>query len=144
MLLVLKGKGILIADVSEYPFSESSLMCFSLYQRFKIKTDGEFKGMLINFHPDFFCLHKHRNEVSCNGILFNNIYDSPITNLQSAEMESLAAIARQMQSEAQYPAMAQYEALLLSYLKIFLINASRIKMEQRQTEGGAPSGNRLF
>jgi AraC-like DNA-binding protein len=134
MLLVLKGKGILIADVSEYPFSENSLMCFSLYQRFKIKSDGEFNGMLINFHPDFFCLHKHRNEVSCNGILFNNIYDSPITNLQPAEMEYLAGIAHQLQSEAQHPALAQYE-VLLSYLKIFLINASRIKMEQMQTEG---------
>jgi AraC family transcriptional activator of pobA len=43
MLLVLKGKGILIADVSEYPFSENSLMCFSLYQRFKIKSNGEFR-----------------------------------------------------------------------------------------------------
>ena len=148
MLLVIKGKGILIADVSEYAFSENSLMCFSLYQRFKIKSDGGvsngevsnsavsnggFKGMLINFHPDFFCLHKHRNEVSCNGILFNNIYDSPITILQPAEMESLAAVARQLQSESQHPAMAQYE-MLLSYLKIFLINASRIKMEQRQIE----------
>ena len=134
MLLVIKGKGILIADVSEYAFSENSLMCFSLYQRFKIKTDSEFKGMLINFHPDFFCLHKHRNEVSCNGILFNNIYDSPITNLQPAQLESLAGIAHELQSEAQHPALAQYE-VLLSYLKIFLINASRIKMEQRQTEG---------
>jgi AraC family transcriptional activator of pobA len=110
-------------------------MCFSLYQRFKIKSDGEFKGVLINFHPDFFCLHKHRNEVSCNGILFNNIYDSPITNLQPAEMESLATIAHQLQSEAEHPALAQYE-VLLSYLKIFLINASRIKMEQQETEGG--------
>jgi AraC family transcriptional regulator, transcriptional activator of pobA len=133
MLLVIKGEGILIADVSEYPFSEKSLMCFSLYQRFKIKSDGEFKGVLINFHPDFFCLHKHRNEVSCNGILFNNIYDSPITNLQPAEMGSLTGIAHQLQSEALHPALAQYE-VLLSYLKIFLINASRIKMEQREME----------
>ena len=133
LILVTKGKGSLTADVSTYTFSENSLMCFSLYQPFRIQSEGVFKGTLINFHPDFFCLHKHRKEVSCNGVLFNNIYDSPVIHLNTAEMHSFSLIANELGSEMQNTALAQYE-VLVSYLKIFLINASRIKIKQQEME----------
>lgn len=135
MILVTTGKGSLIADISEYNFSENCLLCFSLYQPFKIKCEGEFKGVMVNFHPEFFCLHKHRNEVSCNGVLFNNIYESPIVNLTNDETQSLLTIIKGFKSEMQRPGNAELE-LLISYLKIFLINASRIKIEQRHSRDG--------
>lgn len=131
MVLVSEGRGVVTADVSAYDFSAGSLLCFSLYQPFMIQSEGLFKGFLINFHPDFFCLHKHRHEVSCNGVLFNNMYDSPVTTLTTAEMHALWVIAEQFKTEVQREALAQYE-VLVSYLKIFLINASRIKVEQTQ------------
>ena len=28
----------------------------------------------VQFHPDFFCIIKHQEELACNGVLFNNIY----------------------------------------------------------------------
>ena len=136
LILIAQGKGSLMADVSEYKFSDHSLLCFSLYQPFKIQSQGVFKGILINFHPDFFCLHKHRNEVSCNGVLFNNIYDSPVTNLDADEMQSLSAIAHELAKEMQHTSLAQHE-LLIAYLKIFLIQASRIKLKQQQIETAA-------
>ncbi len=140
MILVTKGKGTLLADVSAYTFTENSLLCFSLYQPFKIKSEEALKGIAINFHPDFFCLHKHRNEVSCNGVLFNNIYDSPVVSLTTNEMQSLLQIANELESEIQNIELAQYD-LLISYLKIFLINASRIKVKQEQTE---KAGKEIF
>ncbi len=39
-------------------------------------------------------------------------------------------LVHQMKTEMQNPALAQYE-LLVSYLKIFLITASRLKTEQQ-------------
>jgi len=133
MLLVAEGSGSLVADVTQYKFSANSLICFAIYQPFSIKSDGVFKGILINFHPDFFCLHKHRNEVSCNGVMFNNIYDSPVLKLGGAEMQTLINIAHEIMAEMRDVKLAQYE-LLISYLKIFLINASRIKINQLQLE----------
>jgi len=130
MLLVSKGKGKLKADVSEYEFTSNSLMCFSIYQPFSIQSEGEFSGVLINFHPDFFCIHKHQHEVACNGVLFNNIYESPAISLSDAEMLSLQTLAEQIKAEVQQAALAQYE-LLVSYLKIFLINASRSKVARQ-------------
>jgi AraC-like DNA-binding protein len=131
MVLVTEGSGTVMADVSTYDFSGPGLICFSLYQPFSIK--GAFKGVLINFHPDFFCLHKHRHEVSCNGVMFNNIYDPPVIGLSPAETQALFLIAEQFKAEVQREGLAQYE-VLVSYLKIFLINASRIKIGQTQPD----------
>jgi len=133
VILVTKGKGTVTADLSEYPFDGTCLMSFSLYQPFKIKSEGVFQGVMVNFHPDFFCLHKHRNEVSCNGVLFNNIYDSPVTVLVKDETESLLSVINGLKLELQSTGIAQTEALI-SYLKILLINASRIKIQQQQVE----------
>ena len=133
VILILAGKGNLIADISEYSFKENSLMCFSLYQPFKIQCEKGFKGIMVNFHPEFFCLHKHRNEVSCNGVLFNNIYESPIISLTIDEAQYLLTIITGLRVEMERPGTPQPE-VLISYLKILLINASRIKIEQRHLE----------
>ncbi|SDT11282.1 AraC-type DNA-binding protein [Mucilaginibacter mallensis] len=133
VILILAGKGSLIADISEYSFKENSLMCFSLYQPFKIQCKKGFKGIMVNFHPEFFCLHKHRNEVSCNGVLFNNIYESPVINLTVDEAQYLLTIITGLKVEMERPGPSQPE-VLISYLKILLINASRIKIEQRHLE----------
>jgi len=130
VLLVLEGRGSVVADVSTFPFFDHSLLCFSLYQPFRIRPDGVFRGIMVNFHPEFFCLHKHRHEVSCNGVLFNNIYESPVLALSEAEFASLHLLFRGIEEEMRRPGIAQMEALL-SYLKILLINASRMKMERR-------------
>ncbi|WP_217601681.1 AraC family transcriptional regulator [Chitinophaga sp. GbtcB8] len=133
VILVTKGKGMVTADLSQYPFDGTCLMCFSLYQPFKIKSEGAFQGVMVNFHPEFFCLHKHRNEVSCNGVLFNNIYDSPVTALTKDETELLLSTINGLRLELQNTGIAQTE-VLISYLKILLINGSRIKLFQQQAE----------
>jgi AraC-like DNA-binding protein len=127
ILLVTEGSGNLTADFSEYKFEKGTLMCFSVYQPFVINANGEFKGTLLNFHPDFFCIHKHQEEVACNGVLFNNIYEPPLLQLAPNEVEELLSIITKLKAEMQNPALAQYE-LLVAYLKVFLINASRLRM----------------
>jgi AraC-like DNA-binding protein len=131
IVLVTEGKGKLRADFSEYQLDADCLVCIAVYQPFMIKADAGLKGILINFHPDFFCIHKHQQEVACNGVLFNNIYESPVVRLAPAEVQALLNIVNELKEEMQNTALAQFE-LLVSYLKIFLINASRIKLNQNQ------------
>lgn len=126
MILVLKGTGKLVADFSEYEIAADSLICFSPYQPFLIKEANDLQGVVVNFHPDFFCIHKHHAEVACNGVLFNNIYQPPFHTMNTVDMQKLLTLVEEMKTEMQQPAMAQYE-LLISYLKIFLISASRTK-----------------
>ena len=135
VILVLEGRGTVVADVSAFPFVANSLLCFSLYQPFKMVCDGACRGVMIHFHPEFFCLHKHRHEVSCNGVLFNNIYESPVLGLSDTEAGSLHVLFRGIEEEMRRPGVAQMEALL-SYLKLLLINASRMKMERRTETSG--------
>jgi AraC-like DNA-binding protein len=86
-------------------------------------------GICINFHSDFFCIFKHHHEIACNGVLFNNIYQTPFITLSDIELRDFVNLVEQMKKEMQSNDIAQRE-LLISYLKIFLISATRIKLSQ--------------
>ena len=132
LIWIKNGKGTAKADFSEYDFIPNTLFAFSPYQPFMFQTDEQIQGIVINFHPDFFCIHKHHQEVACNGVLFNNIYNPPFVTVDENADSTFKMLFEQITVEMQNPALAQYE-LLISYLKIFLITASRLKAEQ-QTE----------
>ncbi len=127
MILVQTGSGKLKADFSDHHFSENTLMCFSPFQPFMLETKDAIRGLCIHFHPDFFCIHKHQQETACNGILFNNIYDPPLFQMEASETGQLIPVVESMQTEMRHPGLSQYD-LLISQLKIFLITASRIKL----------------
>lgn len=133
LVLVTEGSGRLKADFSEYDYVHHTMMSFAPYQPFMIQTKNNIKGVVLNFHPDFFCIHKHHKEVSCNGVLFNNPYRPPMISLSKDESEKLFSLIEQMKAEMQNTEMAQYE-LLVTYLKIFLITTSRIKVSQTPAE----------
>src|SRR5215831_6045509 len=101
IILILTGSGKLKADFSEYDFSDKTMMCFSPYQPHMIQSKDQLKGFAVNFHPDFFCIHKHQNEVACNGVLFNNIYQPPFHTLETHEIYALSALIEQMKHEMQ-------------------------------------------
>ncbi|POY41325.1 AraC family transcriptional regulator [Flavobacterium alvei] len=129
LIWIKKGKGTVKVDFSEYDFVENQLLSFAPYQPFMIEPNNSIEGVVIRFHPDFFCIIKHHQEVACNGVLFNNIYQPPYITLDEVSKTTLEMVLEQMKVEMQNTALAQYE-LLISYLKIFLITASRLKKEQ--------------
>jgi AraC family transcriptional regulator, transcriptional activator of pobA len=130
LIWIIKGNGKVKADFAEYDFSENSLFAFSPYQPFMFATEAHLEGIAIQFHPDFYCIHMHQKEVACNGVLFNNIYEPPFTMIDELSAATFKMLVEQMKTEMQNQALAQYE-LLVSYLKIFLITASRLKTEQQ-------------
>ena len=130
LIWVTDGGGKLKADFAEYDFEENSLFAFAPYQPYMITTDKPIKGTAIYFHPEFFCIHKHDKEVACNGVLYNNVYQPPYVKVDESSAATLQMLCNQISIEMQNPAMAQYE-LLVSYLKIFLITASRLKTQQQ-------------
>lgn len=130
LIWIIKGNGKIRVDFSEYDFKEDYLYCFSPYQPFIMNQTEKIEGIVLQFHPDFFCIHKHQPEVACNGVLFNNIYQPPYVIIGKDESAVLRTVVDQMKVEIRNPALAQYE-LIVSYLKIFLINTSRLKSEQQ-------------
>lgn len=130
LIWIQNGNGKVKVDFSEYDFTKDQLLAFAPYQPFMITSTIAIKGIVIHFHPDFFCIHKHHQEVSCNGVLFNNIYEPPYVSINAVTKITFEMILQQIKTEMQNPALAQFE-LLISYLKIFLITASRLKKEQQ-------------
>ena len=129
LIWVTEGAGKLKADFSEYDVEADTLFAFSPYQPFMFSTDEQIKGLAIYFHPEFFCIYKHDKEVSCNGVLFNNVYKPPFIKVDEDAAATFKMLCEQIKKEMQNPDLAQYE-LLVSYLKIFLITASRLKTQQ--------------
>ncbi len=130
MIWVLEGSGKVAADFAEYTWAPNSLIAFTPYQPFMLTSTEEVQGISINFHPDFFCIHKHHDAVACNGVLFNNIYESPVTQLDEKAANQLHPLLQQMKDEMVHGDLAQHE-LLVSYLKIVLIIASRKKVDNQ-------------
>lgn len=132
LIWIVQGEGKVKADFSEYDLEPNSLFAFSPYQPFMFLASG-LKGIAIQFHPDFFCIHKHHSEIACHGVLFNNIYQPPFISVDENSEAVFRMLIRQIEAEMKNPALAQYE-VLISYLKIFLITASRLRTAQQSPE----------
>ncbi|MGV3507905.1 MAG: helix-turn-helix domain-containing protein [Sphingobacteriaceae bacterium] len=127
IVLIHAGEGKLKADTSEYDFSGRSLMFFSPYQPFMISSK-EITGVALLFHSDFFCTFRFDQDISCNGVLFNNIYENPVLVLDEVNAGRLMYTVEQMKAEMQNTGFGRQE-LLMSYLRVFLITASRLKLD---------------
>jgi AraC family transcriptional activator of pobA len=141
IIWIKEGSGKLKSDFSSYSFDKDTLLAFAPYQPFMLSTDKPIKGVSIQFHPDFFCIHKHHKEVSCSGVLFDNIYHPPYVKVDATSAATFNLIINQVKAEIPNDGLAQYE-ILVSYLKIFLITASRLKTEQQAVAKMPDDGNK--
>ncbi|OJW76090.1 MULTISPECIES: helix-turn-helix domain-containing protein [unclassified Spirosoma] len=129
-LILWKGQTVdLTADFTQYPIAGNVLLAFSPFQPFQLRTNEPASGWVIHFHPEFFCIFRHHPEISANGFLFNNSYHPPFVRLTAEELTYFELLTQQMANEIQKVELAQHE-LLISYLKIILIQAVRLTLAQ--------------
>lgn len=143
LIWVRQGSGSLIADFQEHPFESNSLFSFVPYQPFMITGKEKLSGTCICFHSDFFCIYQHHHEVGCDGVMFNNIYDPPFVKLSEAYANTLDVFSEQMFHEVQLENLAQYD-LLVSLLKIFLINVARAFTEKDPSKNDFASSEKVL
>lgn len=130
LIFVTKGTGKAKVDFSEYDFGADTLFAFYPYQPFMLSTKANIEGFAIHFHHDFFCIHRHHKEIGCNGILFNNIYQQPFIFLEEDSKKSILSLISQIIEEMKAGGM-QHDEVLISYLRVLLIAATRIKVKQQ-------------
>ena len=126
VILVSEGGGKLKADFADYEISKGVILFFSPSQPFMIEATMV-KGVMVNFHPDFFCIFRHQNEVAAQGILFNNPINPPFFRIPESESAAIYKIIEQITDEMQFAGLAQQD-VLIAYLKILLIRAIRIRL----------------
>jgi AraC family transcriptional regulator, transcriptional activator of pobA len=141
IIWIKSGKGFMKVDFSEYDFTENAFCSFVPYQPFLINSTGPVSGIIVQFHSDFFCIHANHTEVGCDGVLFNNIYEKPFFYINSASAKLIDLLINQLKSELYTQALAQNEQII-SYLKILLITASRIKTEKLPVQTNLKTDNK--
>lgn len=130
LIWVMNGSGNVKANFNEYVFEDSTLFAFSPYQPYQLIAATPINGVAIYFHFDFFCIHKHQKELELNGVLYNNAYEAPFVKVDADSAIIFSTVYEQLKTEMQKAEIAQHE-LLVAYLKIFLITATRLKIQQQ-------------
>lgn len=129
LIWITKGNGELKVDMNTFSFQENDLITLSLYQPFLLNSEEPVKGFVINFHPEFFCIYKHKKEVACDGILFNNIYETPIVRINEKYENKLNWLIREIKEDLEESKLA-FNDSVISHLKLVLIYCSRLKNDQ--------------
>ncbi len=122
------GKGQYNVDFRSYAFNGSTLFFLSPGQIFSVDTEKIKLAYKLTFAQDFYCIQIHDKEVSCNGVLFNNIYETPFVEPCEKDIAKLDFILENLIDEFESSQAAQYD-MLQSYLKQFIIHSVRIKKE---------------
>ena len=124
-----EGKGIYNIDFESYAFDDNVLFFLSPGQVFSVESEKIKEAYKLTFVRDFYCIQAHDKEVACNGILFNNVYETPFVKPCESDTQKLQFILDSLEEEfKREEAAAQYD-MLQAYLKQFIIHAVRVKKE---------------
>lgn len=136
---VRQGQGMFEVGEARHAFTAPSLLFFVPYQAIRLIPNGEVRVTAVRFHANFLCIETYHHEVGCNGVLFNDPYGVSAVALDDrAEME-VADIISRIRGELTSASLAHGE-ILLSYLKILLVRATRLKEDQKKAACGIGYG----
>ncbi|MNZ77935.1 HTH-type transcriptional activator Btr [compost metagenome] len=121
-------------DFIKTDYSADTVYCFNNYQPFVLHPQVKTEGLLLQFHPNFFCIETYQHEVGCNGLLFNSVFDIGPISIQESESHELLTVLRSIEQEKEITGIATNE-LVFSYLKIFLVKLTRLKTTQSPLTG---------
>jgi AraC family transcriptional activator of pobA len=120
----------LIVDFKQYSTETPSLFFLNSNQYWSIQETGEKEGYMICYNRDFYCVQIHDAEVACDGLLFNNLHNMPMTRLDAGEAIIVDGIFKSIKSELKEP-QSQQEEMLRVYLKQLIIYATRLWSAQQ-------------
>ena len=128
-VLFLPKKSKIQVDFQEFQIETDSLLF--LNPKVVIKPNGtKFGGeLLLHFNRDFYCIELHDQEVACDGILYNNVFEIPFIQLNEDQSADIQNIIREIQSEMKYED-SNTEEMLRILLKLIILKSTRIWKQQ--------------
>ncbi len=127
--LIESGSGVCWANASQFSYESPALLFFVPYQHIRLVPQQPTAGQFIYFHANFLCVETFHAEVGCSGILFNDPYGTPVVPLNNQAFRQVSRLLKNLQTEQRDQALAGGE-IMLAYLKILLILATRLKTSQ--------------
>lgn len=116
-------------DFEVYETTGAALFFVAPNQRLSIERAGELAGYFIFYNQDFYCIQLHDDEVACDGLLFNNIHNMPMTVVPPSEVSFIDYLFSQLQDEFRLKE-SSHEEMLRTYLKQLLIKSTRLWKQQ--------------
>lgn len=104
------------------------ITCTTYLQKVQIDNDPNGLKVLV-FNREFYCVHTHDSEVSCNGLLFFGSNISPVLQLDDKEADRLRILFEVLEEEFEEKDQNQEEMLRI-LLKRFIIRCTRMAKEQ--------------
>ena len=115
-------------NLTQYVCSGSTILFLTPYQQFKWLDANKTELKLIQFHGDYYCIEYHKNMISCNGILFNNIYEKPFFNITKSYYDEIVNTIEKMDKEIQNEIVSPFtDSIVKSYLQLILSISSKEK-----------------
>lgn len=121
ILFIETGGGIKV-DFDEHFFHSNSLFVLNVGQHFKLTKQS--RGIVIYFHPDFYCIRLHDAELGCDGIIFDNVFENTFIPLNNESSHYFENIMKNIKKEIEKEDHWKYE-MARTYLKQTIITASR-------------------
>lgn len=130
LIWVKEGSGKVKTGFSEFDFQDNTLFAFAPFQPFSFSSENSIRGIVINFRPEFLFINQHEKAKSFKEVLYNNESQPPFVHIDRKSSSTFDMLCENIEIEMENGLLAQQD-LLGAYLRIFLINASRLKMEQQ-------------
>lgn len=127
-ILVFDGSAKFEINLTQYVCSGSTILFLTPNQQFKWLDANKTELKLIQFHGDYYCIEYHKNMISCNGILFNNIYEKPFFNINKSYYDEIVNTIEKMDNEIQNETVSPFtDSIVKSYLQLILSISSKEK-----------------
>lgn len=123
-----QGEGAYHIDFEHYKFKDNVMFFLSPGQVFSVESENIKEAYKISFVKDFYCIQTHDQSVACNGVLFNNVYETPFVQPCEKDIQKLSFVLDSLEEEFKRNEVAQYD-MLQSYLKQFIVLSVRIQKE---------------
>lgn len=141
VVLIGDGHGSVAVDTALHPFAGPCLLFFTPYQQVRVTSNSRHSATAVQFHANFLCIETHHNEVGCNGVLFNDPYGLPSVQLEHDSQREFTDLFERIRTELATGGLAQAE-LLVSFLKVLLVTATRLKLKQTGMTSGTSNCRR--
>jgi len=134
ILLLRAGSSIQI-DFKKYDLKKDALFFINVNQWYEITKVGSNDSYLIYYNRDFYCVEIHDKEVSCDGILYNNVYEIPVIFLSRQHSTMMVGIIKELITELNQDESSAEEMLRI-LLKEIIIKSTRIWKTSHELEDG--------
>lgn len=128
-ILFIPRSAVIQIDFQEFNMQTDALLFIN--PKVIIKPCETVNGQLIYFNRDFYCVEIHDQEVACDGILYNNVFEIPFVQLDEKQSEDIQNIIREIKAEMLHEDSSTEEMLRI-LLKQIILKSTRIWKQQHQ------------